>query len=56
MTAEGISVVAHTPKMIIERPAVVLDELRRNLAQAARRPRPAVRALPADATSGTLVG
>ena len=55
MTARGIAVVPHTPGRITNEWAAVCDELRRNLAQAARRPRPAVIAVPASPTSGTLV-
>jgi hypothetical protein len=47
MTAHGIAVVSHTPGRIIHEWATVHDELRRNLDQAARRPRPAVIAIPA---------
>lgn len=51
MTAEGIWVVSHTPSQL-GRDALVA--LARNLEQAAYRPRPAIRAVPAP-TSGTLV-
>jgi hypothetical protein len=59
MTGVGIHVVPHPPSKIVKQGAVVLDELERNLAQAALRPRPGVRAIPARATaptSGTFVG
>jgi hypothetical protein len=56
MTARGIIVVPHQPRRIVEYGTDVLHDLERTLAQAALRPRPAVRAIPASATNGTLVG
>lgn len=55
MTARGIALVAHTPGRITREWAAVHDEIGRNHAQAARRPRPAVVAIPAVATNGTSV-
>jgi hypothetical protein len=54
MTARGIAVVPHTPGRITKEWATVCNELRKNLAQAALRPRPAVVAIPAP-TNGTFV-
>ena len=54
MTARGIAVVPHTPGRISHEWERVCDELWRNLAQAARRPRPAVIAVAAP-TNGTFV-
>ena len=51
MTAEGIWVVSHTPAQV---DAGALMDLTRNLEQAGRRPRPAIRAIPAP-TNGTPV-
>lgn len=54
MTAAGIVVVATQPTRLHRSPRAVLRELEAVYAQAMRRPRPALRALPA--TKGTLVG
>jgi hypothetical protein len=48
MTAEGIIVVPHTPGRIMNDWPAVFDELWRTIEQAARRPRPAVIAIPAS--------
>lgn len=48
MTAQGIWVVSHQPKRIATHGPLVLDDLTRNLAQAALRPRPAIRAIPSS--------
>jgi hypothetical protein len=50
MTAVGITVVAHSPKQVVDQGAKVLAALAGNLNQAARRPRPPVIALPAGAS------
>jgi hypothetical protein len=52
MTAVGISVVAHSPKRVIDQGTQVLRDLASNLGQAAARPRPPIRAIPAG-TNGT---
>jgi hypothetical protein len=49
MTATGIAVVAHSPKRVIEQGARVLEDLARNLEQAALHPRPPIRAIPSGA-------
>jgi len=56
MTAIGIVVLATAPSRITREPATVLAELERTHAQAARRPRPALFALPSVPTSGAFVG
>jgi hypothetical protein len=48
MTAAGIAVVAHSPKRVIDQGTQVIEDLMGNLRQAARRPRPAVRAIPPE--------
>lgn len=49
MTAEGIVVVAHSPRQVRDRAAQVVEDLAANLRQAAARPRPPVVAVPAGA-------
>lgn len=53
MTATGILVVAHTPRRVHDHRLAVRGDLADHLAQAALRPRPPIRALPA--TSGAFV-
>lgn len=55
MTAAGVMVVHTQPRRLTRDPSAVLDELERCHAQAARRPRPVLLAIPA-ATNGTVVG
>jgi len=55
MMAAGITVVHHQPSRVTTQSAAVLDELRRTYAQAALRPRPAVRVdTPQIPTNGTF--
>lgn len=59
MMVEGVVVVHHLPRLLRESPAQVLRDLCANHAHAARRPRPALRALPQPertALSANLVG
>lgn len=53
LVAAGIVVVQDRPSRLHEAPAAVLDTLARALDQAARRPRPAVRAVPVRPPDGT---
>jgi hypothetical protein len=55
LMAAGIVVVHHLPSAVRDRPADVLADLRVNYANAALRPRPPLRAVPAHRTSGASV-